>query len=203
MEDDRPILRAVILDFSSVNEVDVTSIQGLIDVRNQLDRHAAPELVEWHFACLNSRWTKRALAAAGFGYPTADTIGTPGRWKPIFGLAETIDCTGGSSAKSSSSSSSSSSNNTPYDVNKRCATATERDIEAADEISHDASSFSIDEKVGVHTTTKLAAVHGLNRPFFHIDVALAVHSAVTNAERKASDASTTVQADVATDVKRE
>ena len=64
-----PILRAVILDFSAVNHVDVTSIQGLIDVRNQLNRRATPLEVQWHFASVQNRWTKRALAAAGFGYP--------------------------------------------------------------------------------------------------------------------------------------
>ncbi|KAJ1726412.1 hypothetical protein LPJ61_005203, partial [Coemansia biformis] len=35
-----PVLRAVILDFSGVSHVDVTSLQNLVDVRNQLDRYA-------------------------------------------------------------------------------------------------------------------------------------------------------------------
>ncbi|KAM4066166.1 sulfate permease family protein [Hirsutella rhossiliensis] len=63
----RPTLKAVILDFSSVNNIDVTATQALIDVRNQLDRYAAPDTVNWHFANIENRWTKRALAAAGFG----------------------------------------------------------------------------------------------------------------------------------------
>lgn len=86
--DNRPFLKALILDFSAVNNVDATSVQNLIDVRNQLDRYAEPDRVQWHFAHVKSRWTKRALAAAGFGYATA--AGDPHfhRWKPIFSIAE-------------------------------------------------------------------------------------------------------------------
>lgn len=62
-----PILRAIILDFSAVNNVDVTCIQNLIDVRTQLDRRSAPVFVQWHFANIKNRWTRRALNAAGFG----------------------------------------------------------------------------------------------------------------------------------------
>lgn len=69
-EEDLPLLRAIILDFSAVNNVDVTSIQNLVDVRNQLNLRAAPLEVQWHFAQVRNGWTKRALAAAGFGYPS-------------------------------------------------------------------------------------------------------------------------------------
>lgn len=69
-----PPLRAIILDFSAINNVDVTSIQYLIDVRNQLNLRAAPFEVQWHFAHVWNRWTKRALAAAGFGYPSPSTM---------------------------------------------------------------------------------------------------------------------------------
>ncbi|KAJ6105318.1 sulfate anion transporter [Penicillium sp. IBT 18751x] len=62
-----PLLRAIILDFSAVNNVDVTSIHNLVDVRNQLNVRAAPAVVHWHFANIKNRWTKRALAAVGFG----------------------------------------------------------------------------------------------------------------------------------------
>ncbi|KAJ2979976.1 hypothetical protein NUW58_g7067 [Xylaria curta] len=42
-----PTLKAIILDFSAVNNIDVTSTQMLIDIRNQLDRYAAPDVVDW------------------------------------------------------------------------------------------------------------------------------------------------------------
>jgi sodium-independent sulfate anion transporter 11 len=89
--DTRPTLKAIILDFSSVNNVDITSVQNLIDVRNQLDRHASPEKVEWHFAAVNNRWTKRALAAAGFGFPTEEFKAGKKGWTPVFSVAESVE----------------------------------------------------------------------------------------------------------------
>lgn len=86
-DDNRPILRAIILDFSAVNNVDVTSVQGLIDVRAQLDRYAAPESVEWHFASINSRWTKRALTTAGFGYIDRERFAARAHWNPVYSYA--------------------------------------------------------------------------------------------------------------------
>lgn len=62
----------MVLDFGPVSFVDATSVQALIDARRQLDRHAAPEAVEWHFANIADRWTKRALVANGFGFPNND-----------------------------------------------------------------------------------------------------------------------------------
>lgn len=89
--DDRAILKAIILDFNSVNNVDIISVQQLIDVRNQLDRYAAPDIVDWHFACINNRWTKRALVSASFGYPSEGNE-LQRRWKPIFSVAEISFC---------------------------------------------------------------------------------------------------------------
>ncbi|KAI5844307.1 sulfate transporter family-domain-containing protein [Tricharina praecox] len=87
LESSRPALRAIILDFSSVNNVDITSVQNLLDVRNQLDRYAEPDVVEWHFAAIGNRWTKRALSSAGFGFPPPSSGGREG-WQPVFSVAE-------------------------------------------------------------------------------------------------------------------
>ncbi|KAK6526551.1 Sulfate permease 2 [Orbilia ellipsospora] len=89
-EDHRPTLRAIILDFSAVNNVDITSVQTLIDTRNSLDRYASPNRVDWHFAGINNRWTKRALTSAGFGYRADDTEPEGGKepWKPLYSVAE-------------------------------------------------------------------------------------------------------------------
>ncbi|KAH8925190.1 SulP family sulfate permease [Atractiella rhizophila] len=80
-KDTRPTLKAIILDFSTVSHVDVTSVQNLVDVRKQLDRHAAPDIVEWHFANIRSPWISRALASVGFGRAS----GVP---KPMFSVSE-------------------------------------------------------------------------------------------------------------------
>lgn len=180
----KPNLKAVILDFSSVNNVDITSVQHLIDVRNQLDRWAAPEKVQWHFAYINNRWTRRALASAGFGYPTVlEDEGEFHHWKPIFGVADI----GGSQ---------SAANNADYELNKH-ETKKHHDLEDArsarhhareiDEIHSEGSSSrdSLEKAVTQskaygQTNSKVVVVHGLNRPFFHIDLTSALQSAVAN-----------------------
>ncbi|KAJ5812984.1 sulfate anion transporter [Penicillium robsamsonii] len=75
-----PTLRAIILDFAAVNNVDVTSVQNLIDVRNQLDRWASPDSMD-----------KRALAAAGLGLPAASDGSGPRLQRLIFNVAEILD----------------------------------------------------------------------------------------------------------------
>jgi sodium-independent sulfate anion transporter 11 len=152
-DDNRPILRAIILDFSAVNNVDVTSIQGLIDVRAQLDRYATPESVEWHFASINSRWTKRALTTAGFGYIDRERFAARQHWNPVYSYA-------------------------PLDT----PAPKLGDTEAQDEI-HSAGN-------GKFLSGKVTTVHGQNRPFFHIDVAAAVESAIAGIYTKLGHVST-------------
>jgi sodium-independent sulfate anion transporter 11 len=87
--DPRPTLKAIIWDFTTVEHIDVTAAQILQDVRAQLDRHASPDVVEWHFAGVSRPWVKRALVAAGFGqiehgYATEAGI----QYKPMFSIAK-------------------------------------------------------------------------------------------------------------------
>ncbi|ORY18639.1 sulfate permease-like protein [Clohesyomyces aquaticus] len=86
----KPLLRAIILDCSTINNLDITSVQGLIDVRNTLDRYAAPAVVEWHFAGLQNRWARRALAVAGFGYPIPEGDERVGNWCPAYSVASSL-----------------------------------------------------------------------------------------------------------------
>ncbi|PWN51657.1 sulfate permease [Violaceomyces palustris] len=65
-KDPRPLLKAIIFDFSSVSNVDTTSIQTLVDVRTSVERYADAK-VEFHFANILSPWIRRALLAGGFG----------------------------------------------------------------------------------------------------------------------------------------
>ncbi|MCJ1394076.1 Sulfate permease 2 [Xylographa bjoerkii] len=189
---DRPTLKAIILDFSSVNNVDITSVQHLIDVRNQLDAYTTPHRVDWHMACINNRWTKRALASAGFGFPSPDDLALT-RWKPIFSVAEI----GGSSSAAAEAE----SRDIERDLKRRL---TEADVEAArnekkiggDAISRQRDSRSesseggeFDKDLGTtkayaRQSAKVAVVHGLNRPLFHIDLTSALQSAITNVERR-------------------
>jgi sodium-independent sulfate anion transporter 11 len=152
VDEHKPTLKAVILDFSSVNNVDLTSVQNLIDVRNQLDRYAAPDMIEWHFASVNNRWTKRALAAAGFGMPAAlnPNATVSGATKAIFSVAEI----GGASTKVVVESQST-------DVEVAKGAPTESEVER-----------------------RVVPTHGVNLPFFHVDLVSAVQAALLQQHAK-------------------
>lgn len=64
--DKRPILRAVVFDFSAVASIDTTGIQSMVDTHRQLNRYADRE-VEFHFTSIVSPWVRRSLIAGGFG----------------------------------------------------------------------------------------------------------------------------------------
>ncbi|CZS91584.1 probable sulfate permease 2 [Rhynchosporium agropyri] len=178
---DRPTLKAIILDLSSVNNVDITSVQQLIDVRNQLDKYASPSTIDWHFASINNRWTKRALVSAGFGYPTPDSTSTH-RWKPIFSVAEL----GGSDSAAQAAERSANEK----ELEETRARESKRSDHHGDGIAADSdsglSSGADLKHVGIKTTGRAAVVNGLNRPLFHIDLTSALQSAIANVEAKES-----------------
>lgn len=60
IEASKPILRAVVFDFSGVSNIDTTSVQNLVDLRRVLERYAGDE-VEFHFATILSPWIKRSV----------------------------------------------------------------------------------------------------------------------------------------------
>lgn len=65
-EKSKPRLRAVILDFSAVANLDTTGVQNLIDTRKECEKWA-DRPVEFHFCGILSPWIRRALIAGGFG----------------------------------------------------------------------------------------------------------------------------------------
>ncbi|CUM46148.1 uncharacterized protein AC631_04585 [Debaryomyces fabryi] len=72
-EDERPILKVVHFDFSTVASIDVTSIQALVDLRKALNLYADRE-VEFHFSGILSPWIRRGLTNAGFGSYSDDGL---------------------------------------------------------------------------------------------------------------------------------
>lgn len=66
-DDHRPILKAVVFDFSSVNDLDLTTVQAFVDLYEQLGRHTAPQRARWYFANVRSPWAKRALLSVDLG----------------------------------------------------------------------------------------------------------------------------------------
>ncbi|KAI9369210.1 sulfate transporter family-domain-containing protein [Aspergillus egyptiacus] len=193
-EEDRshlPILRAIILDFSSVNNVDVTSVQNLIDVRNQLDIYAAPQTVQWHFAHINNRWTKRALAAAGFGYPTPTSEDGFHRWKPIFSVTEIEgQSSAAAHAEMVANEHTRQASSHAHDVEsglKSDSHTAERETHgiegsSSSSLGDDDNNLQRDLKdsKAYRMRRKMAVVQGVNRPFFHIDITSALESALAN-----------------------
>lgn len=189
INDTRPLLQAVILDFSSVNNVDTTSIQNLIDVRNQLDLYASPRSVQWHFAHINNRWTKRGLAAAGFGYPTPASSEGFHRWKPIFSVAE-IEGAASAAAHAELVNNEREQAHHHHDVEtglKAKSATTARETNGIETSSNDSNEITEDklhrdltDSKAYRGRRKVALVQGMNRPFFHIDLTSALQSAVAN-----------------------
>ncbi|KAI1828490.1 sulfate permease [Xylaria intraflava] len=176
-------LKAIILDFSSVNNVDVTSTQMLIDIRNQLDRYTAPDVVDWHIACINNRWTKRALLSAGFGYPSVRADGTHSRWRSIFNIAEI----GG--IESAAAAAEREANEKQIAITRSRAGDPEMGQSEIIEASGDSaasSGISISSKPNNpdFASTRKAVVHGVNHPLFHVDLPSALHSAIENIEAR-------------------
>ncbi|TLD23782.1 hypothetical protein PspLS_06769 [Pyricularia sp. CBS 133598] len=180
----RPILRAMVLDFSSINYADVTSVQALIDLRNQFAKHAAPSPVEWHFAGVTNRWTKRALVAAGFGFADTAAEADPSALSPP--REKDYESDSGSRAPGSP--------NTPWaplfsvsvvdgsgNVEQRHedGSRVEVDAEKGTGAAADGNGSAAGSSSG---GGKLVPVYGLNRPFFHVDVAEAVQSALSSIE---------------------
>ncbi|KAL8738435.1 MAG: hypothetical protein Q9181_000749 [Wetmoreana brouardii] len=188
---DKPTLKAIILDFSSVNNVDITSVQHLIDVRNQLDRYAAPDKVDWHLACINNRWTKRALVSAGFGFPTPVGEGNMiERWKPIFSVAELGGKDSAAAAAEYRQNERELKRQRTRDAESRSPSKGEDMVTKDESVSSDTSDYA--QKIAESkaygsggVTNRVAVVYGLNRPLFHVDLTIALQSAIANVERRA------------------
>ncbi|KAK3329379.1 sulfate transporter family-domain-containing protein [Apodospora peruviana] len=178
---DLPTLKAIILDFSSVNHVDITSVQQLIDVRNQLDTYTAPDVVDWHIACIHNRWTKRALVSAGFGYPAARPDGLQHRWRSIFSVAEI-----GGSQSAAAAAEQEANEKELTSLARKQSSRVSHDIEAV--VSHKNGSSSDDVTAADRKPRfngRAVAVHGINRPLFHVDLTSALQSAIANIEARA------------------
>jgi len=189
-KDHLPTLKAIILDFSSVNNVDVTSVQLLIDVRNQLDRYAAPDTVEWHFAHIQNRWTKRALAAAGFGLPAIVGEAEHHPWRPIYSVAELGGDDSAAHKADMDAIAEQRKRGAADDVEARKGQqASHGDAIEVDGASSSEEGYTLDQKLsqtkyGTVTSRPLAVVHGINRPLFHVDLTSALQAAIHNIEHR-------------------
>ncbi|KAM5347993.1 hypothetical protein ACJ41O_007817 [Fusarium nematophilum] len=176
-----PFLRAIVFDFSAVNNVDITCIQGLIDLRNSLDRYASPDAVEWHFANVNNRWTRRALASAGFGYPTSKNEEALGNWTPAYSIAATL---------MEKDVQISNDSQRQGDIEAPAQPSSSSDASETEAKPSDCSDGISMKTSATHTHAEgrqhrpMAAIYGVDRPFFHFDLVEAVDAAVRDAQNK-------------------
>ncbi|KAL9548534.1 hypothetical protein MBANPS3_005640 [Mucor bainieri] len=64
----KPYLESVVLDFGSVDKLDVTALHTLHAMQQSLDRYAGGKAVEWHFCQIANQQVRQLLIEAGFGY---------------------------------------------------------------------------------------------------------------------------------------
>lgn len=170
-----PILKALILDFSTVNVIDITSLQGLIELRNSLDRYASPSLVEWHFAGVHNAWTRRALAYAGFGFPTSTSVDELGNWCPAYTVATSF--AGATEEQQRELVALQWMMRAEDAENGKVVVAMRKSKGAMD--GHDSDTgFERNER----EKKTFTPIYGVDRPFFHIDLHDAVDMAVRDAK---------------------
>lgn len=130
--------------------------------------------MDWHFAHIENRWTKRALAAAGFGYRSPKPKAGQGasHWKTIFSIAELHGVSSDGPGKGAG----------PDDKVARGSYDIEGKVAPESEIWP--ASGSDNDVPKNPASARLVAIHGLNRPYFHFDLQEAVEAAIANAESK-------------------
>ena len=167
----KPSLNAVIFDCSSINNIDITSIEGLVDLRNKLERHTKPHVVDWHFASMTNRWSRRALAVAGFGIPSKANEANLGNWSAVHAVASTL---AGASIEDARD-----------EADKRRRTRIDSDKEGETQRPAEQGSSGKEKQTECWrpsvSTSSLRPIYGINRPFFHLDLTQAVSIAVRNA----------------------
>lgn len=169
-----PVLRAVVFDCSSINNIDVTSVEGLVDLRNNLERHARPSMVEWHFATLTNRWARRALVAAGFGLSAKSSHGSAGKVVPVYCVASSL---AGASSEDAFAEETRRRRILNLDDESRVEEKSES-IRQSRNSGRNSQGFEAHRDASSDQNLSFQPVYGINRPFFHIDLTQAVFAAV-------------------------
>ncbi|KAK8084515.1 sulfate permease [Apiospora hydei] len=183
-----PTLRAVVLDCATVHHTDSSAVEGLADIRGHLGRWAAPDPVEWHFANLRNRWTRKAFTAVGFGccdYCSSDSGATTTSQRPGFSLAARY----GSEASGGGGVGAAVATAVPPAVQRRSngeedPSGSETEVASRDDEDVENKPKSSDTTHCTHDERwRLSPVTGMDKPFFHLDLAAAVEAASRHAVR--------------------
>ncbi|KAI7872151.1 sulfate transporter family-domain-containing protein [Spinellus fusiger] len=73
--DKLPVLHALIIDFTSVNSLDSSGLQSIVDVHNTLNRYSGHH-VEFHFVNVIQPSIRSSLIVAGFGTQPRESLST-------------------------------------------------------------------------------------------------------------------------------
>ncbi|KAI9273093.1 sulfate transporter family-domain-containing protein [Phascolomyces articulosus] len=187
-----PRLHALIIDFSSVNRLDSSGLQALVDAQNTLNRYSGHH-VEFHFVTVLNPAIRQTLIVAGFGtqptmqylaeptevlpFITQQPVATPHHEKeePRFDIEQPPPTPSDDGACSSSSSSS----NSPDNNNKNESKTTKKDGEVvmvedvADELEGSGGA-----------STKSIPLPKDRYPFFHWSSDEAIKSALLSMEAR-------------------
>ena len=162
-----PFLKAIVVDCSTINSIDITSVQGLIDLRNTFDRWAHPSLVNWHFAGLHSRWARRSLARVGFGRASAQDISSIGHWAPVCAVTTSF----GGATEADQALELKRCGDKPVSGDEVVPSPCEDNLDADPH-----KVVSTQEEPNAESLAKCAEPHkwrplfALDRPFFHVDL---------------------------------
>jgi solute carrier family 26 (sodium-independent sulfate anion transporter), member 11 len=135
-----------------------------------------------------SPWAKRALAAAGFGYPSFETAdGRPQHFKPIYSLAETEEANFERERERQEERLEEHNENSGKATHRKSATAQDVEKDAMggfttqrDKMFVEKLEVSSDGQITTEQLARMTAVHGINRPFFHPDIQSALMSAIAS-----------------------
>jgi sodium-independent sulfate anion transporter 11 len=185
-----PTLKAIIIDCSAINNVDITSVHALVDAREIIARHAAPNKVQWHFAHIYNRWTKRAFASVGFGHAMRqDPSYIEPNWRPMFNVTD-LNGTMVDDLGTEKEVPLKKIDNVDIVIEKinEAGTELESGITALEDPEDQMPTGKSAEPQASHgnaertTTDSSRPILGVNRPFFHVDVLSALQSVIHNIE---------------------
>lgn len=160
----KPRLAAVVFDFATVNNLDSTGIQTLLDVQTAINKYADRE-IQWHFANINSPSIRNALLTGGFG---SQNGGNQGEILPVVPASQ--------------------DGPTKRITKSVETTSSERDVEEA--LSHPEEKHSVHEEHRLSNDSQLTSLPGLpvdKYPFFHWNLEEAVRAASAAAIAAGSD----------------
>ncbi|KAI0319824.1 sulfate permease [Amylostereum chailletii] len=149
----KPLLHAIVLDFSAVSQIDTTAVQTLIDTRVEVERWA-DHPIEFHFATILSPWIRRALVAGGFGTGSPSST-FPREIAPVVSYR--------------------------HELIERRPSRGAGDVEAGGDVQ-EVDLKAVDGSYGA-IAGEDASVVQVDTPFFHLDLATAVHAAESGLSR--------------------